>query len=101
MRRRIANDGITCARKVSFGLFSNIARALEDRERKSEALWRAVARPPRDPSAHEQLARLLTEAGDLQRASYQWEQVAALQPLRREALTRLAVVRRLLALQER
>src|SRR5207249_1484247 len=60
-------------------LFSDIARVLEDRERKSEALWRAVARQPRNAAAHEQLARLLAEAGDLQRASHQWEQVVELQ----------------------
>jgi tetratricopeptide (TPR) repeat protein len=82
-------------------LFSGIARVLEARERESQALWRAIARQPRDGAAHERLARLLTEAGDLRRASYQWEQVVELQPRQREARERLAVVRRLLALRER
>jgi protein O-GlcNAc transferase len=81
-------------------LFSDIARALEARERKSEALWRAVAVQPRDAAAHRQLALRLTEAGDLQRASYQWEQLVALQPGRPEPPERLALLRRLLVLLE-
>lgn len=82
-------------------LFSEVARALQARGREREALERHVGLHPEDAEAHERLARLRTEAGDLRRAAIQWEQLVALRPGDRGAPRQLAVARRLLRVRER
>jgi tetratricopeptide (TPR) repeat protein len=76
--------------------FARLVTELEERARTSDALWRAVHRSPEDAAAHERLARHLLAMGDLRRARYQLQQVAALRPADGAARRDLAVVERLL-----
>jgi tetratricopeptide (TPR) repeat protein len=81
-------------------LFSEVTRILQARGREREALERQVGLHPKDAAAHEQLARLRAEAGDLRRAAIQWEQLAALRPRDAGARQQWAVARRLVSLGE-
>jgi tetratricopeptide (TPR) repeat protein len=80
--------------------FATLVSELEERRRTTKPLWRAVYSHPADAAAHARLARFLLATGDLRRARYQLQQVAALRPADGAARRELAVVDRLLVLQE-
>lgn len=80
--------------------FATLVTEREQRNRTSKPLWRAVYRDPEDAAAHARLARYLLATGELRRARYQLQQVIALRPTDAAARRDLAVVDRLLALQE-
>jgi tetratricopeptide (TPR) repeat protein len=80
--------------------FARLVSAIQDRRRTSETLWRAVYLTPQDPTAHERLAHFLIDSGNLRRASYQLEAAADVRPADPAIRQELALLRRLLALQE-
>src|SRR5262249_51121937 len=80
--------------------FAGLVNAIQDRRRAGDTLWRAVYLPPQDPAAHERLAQFLIAGGSLRRASYQLETAADLRSTDPAARQDLALLRRLLALQE-
>lgn len=87
-------------RAATSQFFAGLVTALEARNRSSDALWRAVYRDPGDAAAHARLARFLLTTGSLKRARNQLRQVVALRPTDTAARRDLAVVERLLSLQE-